>query len=312
LIAQLATARRVRAPLAHVANQVFLDLAEELNRQGVSRKVSADMFGLALRTYLRKIQRLSEGATEQGRSIWQAVLEKLESQPMTRAELYRHFRHDDSEVVAGVLHDLTESGLVFRAGTGPGTTYRAASQEELGKMSQASEGTGLDELVWALIYREGPLTQVDLERLTRGTQLDEVLERLLAAGHVQRKDDGDEVAFQAKQLSISKHAPAGWEAAVFDHFQAMVKTVAARVNDSDANDGEHVGGSTYSFEVWKGHPHEKEALAQLKHFREKTSELRARIRHYNQDHERGSEVTRVTVYGGQCVVTLRGDDHDDV
>jgi hypothetical protein len=57
LIAQLATAGGARAPLASVANQVFLDLARELDAQGVSRKVGADMFGLALRTYQRKLQR---------------------------------------------------------------------------------------------------------------------------------------------------------------------------------------------------------------------------------------------------------------
>ena len=88
LIAQLSTARGLRAPLANVANQVFLDLAEELQQQGVSRKVSADMFGLALRTYLRKIQRLSESSTEQGRSLWQAVLEYLQKHDvLTRAEV---------------------------------------------------------------------------------------------------------------------------------------------------------------------------------------------------------------------------------
>jgi hypothetical protein len=48
LIAQLATHGGARAPLAHVANQVFLDLASELEAQGVSRKVGADMFGMAL------------------------------------------------------------------------------------------------------------------------------------------------------------------------------------------------------------------------------------------------------------------------
>jgi hypothetical protein len=37
LIAQLATSGGLRAPLAHLANQVFLDLATELERQGVSR-----------------------------------------------------------------------------------------------------------------------------------------------------------------------------------------------------------------------------------------------------------------------------------
>ena len=55
-------------PLAHVANQVFLDLTQELHAQGVSRRVSADMFGLALRAYLRKIQRLRESTTDRGRS----------------------------------------------------------------------------------------------------------------------------------------------------------------------------------------------------------------------------------------------------
>ena len=73
LIAQLATAGGVRAPLAHVANQVFLDLAKELEAQGVSRKVGADMFGMALRAYTRKVRRLAQCATDQNRSLWEAV-----------------------------------------------------------------------------------------------------------------------------------------------------------------------------------------------------------------------------------------------
>lgn len=62
LLAQLATSGGLRAPLAHVANQVFVDLTRELEAQGVSRKVSADMFGMALRGYLRKVQRLRDEA----------------------------------------------------------------------------------------------------------------------------------------------------------------------------------------------------------------------------------------------------------
>jgi hypothetical protein len=59
LIAQLSTAGGVRSPLAHVADQVFVSLAREIESQGVGRKVAADMFGLALRTYQKKIQRLT-------------------------------------------------------------------------------------------------------------------------------------------------------------------------------------------------------------------------------------------------------------
>jgi hypothetical protein len=59
LIARLATSGGTRAPLAQVADQVFYHLVKELEEQGVSRKVCADMFGLGLRTYQRKIQRLT-------------------------------------------------------------------------------------------------------------------------------------------------------------------------------------------------------------------------------------------------------------
>lgn len=59
LIAQLSTAAGIRAPLARLADQVFLELSRELEAQGVTRKVAADMFGLALRSYQKKIQRLS-------------------------------------------------------------------------------------------------------------------------------------------------------------------------------------------------------------------------------------------------------------
>jgi hypothetical protein len=159
LIAQLATARGIRAPLAQIANQVFLDLVGELERQGVSRKVSADMFGLGLRTYRRKIQQLSESSTERGRSLWEAILEHVRERGLvTRAEFLDRFPRDDEASVRAVLHDLCESQLVFVSGTGPNTTYRAASEEELSALQRRRGPDGADELLVALMYREGPLT----------------------------------------------------------------------------------------------------------------------------------------------------------
>ena len=75
LLAQLSTASGTRAPLAHVAGEVFLSLAREIEAQGVGRKVAADMFGLALRTYQKKVQRLAESATEVESTLWEAVLD---------------------------------------------------------------------------------------------------------------------------------------------------------------------------------------------------------------------------------------------
>jgi predicted acetyltransferase len=50
-----------------------LSLVRELERQGIGQKVIADMFGLALRSYQQKVQRLSESATDRGLTLWEAV-----------------------------------------------------------------------------------------------------------------------------------------------------------------------------------------------------------------------------------------------
>jgi hypothetical protein len=84
LIAQLATAAGGRAPLAHTANQVFVDLVRELKEQGLGNKVIADMFGLALRTYHGKVRRLSESTTVRGKSLWEATLEFVQEKETGR------------------------------------------------------------------------------------------------------------------------------------------------------------------------------------------------------------------------------------
>jgi hypothetical protein len=77
LIAQLCTTAGIRAPLAQVAEQVFLGLARELEAQGVGRKVAADMFGLALRSYQKKLHRLSESSSVRNHTLWEAMLDFL-------------------------------------------------------------------------------------------------------------------------------------------------------------------------------------------------------------------------------------------
>ena len=69
LLAQLSTAAGIRAPLAHIADQVFLELTREIESQGVGRKVAADMFGMALRSYLKKVRRLAESETIRDRTL---------------------------------------------------------------------------------------------------------------------------------------------------------------------------------------------------------------------------------------------------
>lgn len=297
LIAQLATSGGVRAPLAQVADQVFLDLARELEAQGVSRTVSADMFGLALRSYRRRIQRLQESETERNRSLWEAVLDFLSTKSLVlRSEVLRRFRNDDEQLVRGVLHDLCESGIVLKLGSGDDVAYRAATTEELSDLQ--TSGDGADELLWVMIYREGPLSMDELKRLVpvSDSVLHGSLSDLLARGSIQRSADG---RYSSRSLVLSLGTSAGWEAALFDHFQAMVKTLCMRLREGPDPTGT-LGGSTYSFNVWPGHPQEEEARTTLKAFRERCTDLRRRVQAWNEQHGLPEHYEKVVVYAGQC------------
>jgi DNA-binding Lrp family transcriptional regulator len=307
LIAQLATSRGVRAPLAQVANQVFLDLVSELERQGVSRKVSADMFGVGLRTYRRKIQRMSESSTDRGRSLWEAVLEYLQARSMARrVEILKRFSGDDEAQVKAVLHDLCESQLVFSSGTGANTTYRAASEDELVTLQHMRGAEGLDELVLALFYRDGPLTVEEIAQRAKMSrdELEATLERLLAAGRIDRMQRDGATRYQASALVIPLGASAGWEAAVFDHFKALVTTIICRLRDDRETTAlsDRVGGSTYTIDVWAGHPLAEEVFGSLGRIRAELSQLRERVEAFNAEREIPETNTRVVIYAGQCLI----------
>jgi hypothetical protein len=308
LIAQLATAGGTRAPLASVAHQVFLDLVRELERQGVSRKVSADMFGLGLRTYQRKIQRFTESATDKGRSLWVAVLDHIgERESVTRADLLVYFAGDDDSQVRAVLHDLCESGLVTISGTGSGITYRVTPEEELVRLRQTQKNEGLDELLWALVYREGPLSFADVSRQPiDGQELQAALGRLVDGGRIVLGLDG---LYSAKTLFVPLGSAVGWEAAVFDHFKALVNTVTGRlsIDRSSTTLADRIGGSTYTLDVWSGHPHAEEAYETLRSLRHQVGELREKVERYNADHPIPEDYTQVLLYVGQCLIKQGSD-----
>lgn len=317
LIAQLATTGGVRAPVAHIANQVFLDLSSELEAQGVSRKVSADMFGMALRAYLRKIHRLTESSTDHGKSLWEAVYDLLRSRGfVARSEIIDRFSRDDEALVRGVLHDLTENGLVLQTGTGADAVLRAATDGELGEMRKLTGGRA-DELVWAFVYHHGPITEEALHATDalRTADLGAVLGRLVADGRVTLTPSPEGARFHASRLLVPLGSELGWEAAVFDHFHAMVRTVCAKLAGQQRSAPDDcVGGSTYTYQVWPGHPLEEEVRGTLGRYRGAQSDLRARVRAYNSSHAGPppEAAYQVVVYGGQHVISDEETDEGKV
>jgi len=272
--------------------------------------VSADMFGLGLRTYQRKIQRFAESSTDRGRSLWVAVLDFIQGAGVvTRADILVHFAGDDDAQVRAVLHDLCESGLVTLSGTGSTIKYQTTPEDELARLRQTQKNEGLDELLWAMIYREGPQTRPELGQKQIDEQdLDAALERLVSSGRVEYLSQAN--AYRAKTLVLPLGSPVGWEAAVFDHFKAVVNTVNQRLGIDRASTSlaDRIGGSTYTLDVWSGHPHAEETYATLSELRRSLGELRKKVEDYNAEHSIPEDHTEVTLYVGQNLIRQGGDD----
>lgn len=312
LIAVLATAAGRRTPLANIADQVFATLVKELGEQGVGSKVIADMLGMALRTYHRRAARMSESDTEKGRSLWEAVLTFLrEGDSVLRAEVLLRFPHDNEAVVRSVLRDLVDSGLVYQTGRGDSTAYRAADPAEF---SAAAGTAAVDQLLLVAIHQHGPLSAAAL----RATfPLDEAAflaatERLVADGLIVVGRIGEETSYRCEQVVIPLGAAAGWEAAVFDHYQAMVTALVTklRLGKRRADLADKVGGSTFVFHLRPEHPMADEVLGYLRTMREAGMALRKRLDEYDGTHPppAGSSVMRVVSYVGQSVQAEESDD----
>jgi hypothetical protein len=314
LIATLATVQGQRAPLAGLAERVFADLVAELKRQGLGHKVIADMFGLALRTYHNQVARLSESHSQSGSSVWEAVVTFIEGGgTVLRADVLRRFRRDDPAVVRGVLRDLVDSGMLFRSGSGDRTAYRLARPDELAQGGPPRDDV-LANLVAVAIHQHGPLRARELDAVValEAATRDRLLRRLTDEGRASVEGTGAQARYRCEHLVIAFDDPAGWEAAVFDHFQAVVTAVCAKLRRGQvhAELDDHIGGSTYVFDVWSGHPHEAEALGLLRTLRTQAIALRERIEEHNRDHSppQGAALQRVVTYVGQSVKEEEGED----
>jgi DNA-binding transcriptional ArsR family regulator len=310
LIAQLSTADGARSPLSHVADEVFMGLVRELESQGVGKKVIADMFGLALRSYQQKVQRLSESATRRGVTLWSAVHSFLGEQPTaTRAEVLEHFRHDEELKVRSILSDLVESGLVCRSGRGQETRYRLATEEELEQLGTGAPNRDEDAahaaLVWLQVYRAGPLLLSRLAELLPLPQaaLDAAIARLVKEERVRLEQRPDGQYCTTDQCLIPVGEAAGWEAAVIDHHRAVLNALAAKLVSGKhvSAAADEVGGTTWSFDLWPGHPKEREVRALLRSLRQQVVPLWNEVAEYNREH-RPARTYEVTLYCGQYLV----------
>ncbi len=315
LIAQLSTVDGVRSPLSHVADEVFVNLVRELEAQGLGKKVIADMFGLALRSYRQKVQRLSESITTRGVTLWGAIHNFVEeNESATRADILKRFKYDEERTIRGILNDLVESGLVMRVGRGTDAQYRVATAEELEDLGMIANGDSPETdqaLVWLHVCREGPVTEAKLDELlpVETDTIKEALQQLVAQDRIRLLTDpnGGET-YTTEQCLIPVGESAGWEASVIDHHRAVLTGLAAKLvggpHRSTAED--EIGGTTLSFDLWKGHPLEGEVRQLLKDTRKRIITLWEAVEAHNNSQPHKVDYN-VTFYCGQYVT----EDEED-
>jgi hypothetical protein len=314
LIAQLSTASGIRAPLAHVADQVFVELSREIESQGVSRKVAADMFGLALRTYQTRVQRLSQSQTMSDRTLWQAVLDFVSEQGNpSRSRIVERFRNDGELAVGAVLNDLTTSGLISVTGKGHSAICRVTSEADRRALSKNADADSLASLLWVQIYRDGPLSETALRAAWSDHELLGRALLLLARDQriVERRLDDGGLEYSASAITIAVGDRMGWEGAVLDHFQAVSRAIAHKlmlIGATDTADREAIGGATLTFDLKDGHPLEAEVKGLLMRVRQDANALWNKLKEHNErapipDEQR----KRVVFYFGQDV-----EETDDV
>jgi hypothetical protein len=305
LIAQLATASGGRPSLAHTANQVFANLVRELREQGVGNKLIADMFGMALRTYHDKVKRLGESSTERGRSLWEAVSAYVEAQgTVTQLDVLSRFKHDDPLIVRGILNDLVDSGALFRTRQGSRTVFRVVNVADLPVTNDAK---GLSSLVWVAVNRLGRATTEQLIALIPmdPAELASALEELLGDGRVTAEERLGCMTYTTDGCFIPVGDEQGFEAAIFDHYQAVVTAICTKLRRGrGAGLDDTVGGATHSYVVWPEHPMLEEVLGSLREMRARCAELRRRVATYNESQVIPEQDTiRVVTYVGQTTIS---------
>lgn len=232
-----------------------------------------------------------------------------QQESLSQQNILERFRNDDEASVRGVLSDLVESGLVFRSGRGATARYRIAKADEIDPGPDSAEAA--TSLVWVAVSRFGPATTdqiagaVPLDR----AGIERALETLASDGRLTRAPRGGQVVYETSLCVIPLGTETGWEAAMFDHYQAVVTAMCTKLRrgaGTAAND--RIGGSTFTLSVWEGHPHYDEVMGQLAAMRSEAIALRERVTTYNQEHPPPEDAVRVISYMGQTLLEPNGEE----
>ncbi len=294
LVARLVRAAEHRPSLADLPTRVFAEIDDALRRDGLRASLLASLFGLKLRTYHDHVRRARQRLDHRALPLVAEVYRHIRAEgPVARWAIDGHFAATHPKVLAAVLDDLVDSALVYRAGRGPSTRYRIDPEADGSSRLDAAA-----RLLWVTLYHRSPCDRDGLRPLLADDDLlDAALARLAAEGHIEAGEGG----WRCADYAIPMGDRAGWPAAVYDHVRAVTRTLVDKLDAGPtATAGDHVGGSTYTFEVGPDHPLDDEVLRLLAETRRRLDALRDAVLAHNRSRPRAGR-RRVVFYFGQHV-----------
>ncbi|WP_373048835.1 hypothetical protein [Vulgatibacter sp.] len=161
---------------------------------------------------------------------------------------------------------------------------------------------GLETFVQVAVHHNGPMTRARLREMVQldAVELDPIVDVLLADGRLTEEKG----RLCCESCVIPLEASAGWEAAVLDHYNAVVAAISGKLEAVQrAAPADAVGGSTFRFDLWRGHPLETEILGRLSRERRDAVDLRARASAAARPP--GAVPYQVVWYCGQSVAGMR-------
>ncbi|MEZ4267485.1 MAG: hypothetical protein R3F39_13990 [Myxococcota bacterium] len=311
LVAELFATLKVTDPLrmdfAGIAEKTVHDLVGVLRQEGLTNEEIAAALDLSIAGFYRKVKDLREtyspGEGTRRPTLWEHVYDFVLEQsggsgdrPVTYTAIEARFPQLTPERLGAMLRYLVRFGRLSMTGHGASRRYRIVERE------QPTGATYHDAVV--TLYRDGPLTRVELaQRLeTDEDACDAWLARLRDAGRLEETTVGrQKTRYRATGYHIEPDEPAGYEAALWDHFQAVVRAICmkVRLGATQASMRDLIGGTTFSFDL----PVDDPLYAEISGFLAETRQRMEAwlVRHGEMEPRPGARSVRVTIYTGQMV-----------
>lgn len=274
LIAAFAVHKK-RARIAHVEPQMFLELDRGLRQAGVGESAAAEMMGLSYQTLRARIPVYEEDYKQCIASpsiAWLRVVCFLRkhAQYCSSEEIVAQHGSFDGRLIRGILKELENLGWVEATG-GQRTRrlYRWQGGPELGQRATVA-------LVRQHIFQFGPTPKEAIQDALAidEKQLNEILNILCTGGEVVEEGAEDQRLYHCNGLDLGPPSLETLDAAVLDHFQTMVLALIDKLNCNINPDLPPVGGSTFTLELWPGHPFETRVRDIFERYRKDLSQLR--------------------------------------